>query len=139
MPSLDDAKKKLDELSAQVSTIVRTVAAGVLAIVWLFLSGDSNSAPLLSAVPAWLMVIVALLAIISITFDLMQYVTAYEQVRKARTAAKNAGLTEVTYSSDSPQKVWRYRFYRWKYCAAILAAVLLVVSVGCAIVIDLLS
>jgi hypothetical protein len=137
MPSLDDAKKKLDELSTQVSTIVRTVAAGVLAIVWLFLSGDSNSPPLLSAVPAWLMAFIALLAIASITLDLAQYVTAYEQVRKARTAAKNAGLNEVDYS-DTPLKNWRYRFYKWKYYAAITSAVLLIVSVGWAVLLDLL-
>ncbi|MBJ6980377.1 hypothetical protein [Luteimonas sp. MC1572] len=136
MPSLDDAKKKLDELSAQVSTIVRTVAAGVLAIVWLFLSGDSDSPPLLSAVPAWLMALIALLAISSITFDLLQYVTAYEQVSKARTAAKKAGLQEVDYS-DSPLKDWRYRFYAWKYYAAIASAVLLIASVGWAVVDDL--
>lgn len=132
MPSLDDAKKKLDELSAQVSTIVRTVAAGVLAIVWLFLSGGSNSPPLLSAVPAWLMAFIALLAIASITLDLAQYVTAYEQVSKARTAAKKAGLNEVDYS-DTPLKDWRYRFYKWKYYAAIASAALLIISVGCAI------
>lgn len=137
MPNLDDAKEKLDELSAQVSTIVRTVAAGVLAIVWLFLSGDSNSPPLLSAVPAWLMAVIALLAIASITFDLAQYVTAYEQVRQARTAAKKAGLNEVNYS-DTPLKDWRYRFYKWKYYVAIASAVLLIVSVGWAVLADLL-
>ena len=136
MPNLDDAKKKLDELSAQVSTIVRTVAAGVLAIVWLFLSGNEDSPPLLSAVPAWLMAVIALLAISSITFDLLQYVTAYEQVSRARTAAKDAGLKEVDYSA-SPLKDWRYRFYEWKYYAAVASAVLLIGSLGWAVVVDL--
>lgn len=135
MASLDDAKKKLDELSAQVSTIVRTVAAGVLAVVWLFLSGDSDSPPLLSAVPAWLMASTALLAIASITFDLLHYVTAYEQVRKARTDAKDAGLKEVTYPNTSLKR-WRYRFYRWKYYAAIASASLLIGSVGWAVLAD---
>jgi uncharacterized membrane protein YjjP (DUF1212 family) len=136
MATLDDAKKKLDELSAQVSTIVRTVAAGVLAIVWIFLSGDADSPPLLSAVPAWLLAFIALLAISSITFDLLQYVTAYEQVSKARTAAKSAGLKEVDYS-DTPLKEWRYRFYKWKYYAAIASAILLIGSVGWAVIADL--
>lgn len=135
MPNLDDAKKKLDELSAQVSTIVRTVAAGVLAIVWLFLSGDSASPPLLSAVPAWLMVFIALLAISSITCDLLQYVMAYEQVSKARTDAKKAGLTEVDYS-DSRLKNWRYGFYVWKYYLAVASAILLVATVGWAVLAD---
>lgn len=138
MPTLEDAKKKLDELSAQVSTIVRTVAAGVLAVVWLFLSGDADSPPLLSAVPAWLMVVIALLAISAITFDLLQYVVAYDQVRSARTAAKDAKQNEVNYSR-SPLKVWRYRFYRWKYYAAVASAALLIGSAGWAVLAELCS
>jgi hypothetical protein len=128
MSTLEESKSKLDELSAQISTLVRTLALGVLAVAWLFLSGDSDSPPVLKAVSSRQLVFIALLSVSATALDLLQYVVAYRQVKLARRAAIANAALEVRYKS-SIYKSARVVCFWGKLLAAGLAAAWLVVLV----------
>jgi|SRR6185312_2604154 len=129
METLDDAKRSLDALSGQISTLVRTVALGVLAVVWLFLSGSKEAAPILGEVPAWQLVSIAALSILVILFDLLQYVCAFEQVKRARQAARLTEKTTVEYPDDAYRKA-RFAFFRAKFWVAMIAAAWLIYALA---------
>lgn len=129
METLDDNKKNLDTLSGQISTLVRTAALGVLAVVWLFLSGSKGAAPILGEVPAWQLVSIAALSILAILFDLLQYVCAYEQIKRARHAARAADKPTIEYTDDAYRKA-RFAFFRAKFWVTMIAAVWLIYALA---------
>lgn len=137
METLADAKKNLDTLSGQISTLVRTVALGVLAVVWLFLSGSKEAAPILGQVPGWQLVSIAGLSILAILSDLLQYVFAYKQVLRARETALAAESKEVDYPSTDGYKKARFAFFRIKFWLTLVAAAWLVAALAFAVVANL--
>jgi len=139
METRDDAKKNLDTLSGQISTLVRTLALGVLAVVWLFLSGSKEGAPILGQVPGWQLVSIAALAILAILSDLLQYVFAYKLVLRARQTALAADSEEVDYPDEDGYKKARFAFFRIKFWFALVAAAWLVVALAVAVIANLIS
>lgn len=93
------AKKK--ELSGQISTLIRTLSLSVLAVAWLFLSGNESDLPLIREVSTSSMMYVASLCIMAIGLDLVQYIAGYRQVAKDYQEAKKSGSQVVTYSESS--------------------------------------
>lgn len=139
METLDDTKKSLDTLSGQISTLVRTLALGVLAVVWLFLSGSREAAPILGQVAGWQLVSIAGLSILAILSDLLQYVFAYKQVLRARKAAQTAKKEEVEYSDQDGYRKVRFACFRLKFWLTLLAAAWLVGALGFAVVANLMG
>ena len=71
-------KADLKATSSQISSQVRTLALSTLAFVWLFLI-QSKELPeaMIGAMPRYQLLIVALLSILALAVDLLQYVAGY--------------------------------------------------------------
>jgi hypothetical protein len=129
MATLKEASQRLDLLSTQISTQVRTISLGVLAVTWLFISGSKDSPALLGKIPKWELVTVACLCLIALVLDMAQYCIAFYKVRKAYDATR-ASKTDtnpdpkVTYPKDN----WRNRFFYAKQVFAGGGALWLVVA-----------
>ena len=133
MQTIDDANKRLSELTAQISTLIRTLSLGVLAIVWLFLSGSSDVSHLARSVSEWELIAVAFLSILAISFDLLQYVAGYMAVALACELAKQNNKKEVTYPNNRYRKA-RFGFFYAKIVVAVGGALWLLVMLASAVV-----
>ncbi|GLQ94466.1 hypothetical protein [Dyella acidisoli] len=123
MATLKEASQRLDLLSTQISTQVRTVALGVLAVAWLFISGSKDSPTLLAKISEWELVTIAFLSLLALAFDLLQYFVGYfvdyRAYKKAR-ALKNADNPSPTVKF--PKNPLRHFFFYTKQMLAIVAA-----------------
>lgn len=122
MASFAEAAEKKRALSGQISSIVRTLALGVLAVTWLFLSGGKDAPAMVSLVPKAVMLIIAALCVFSLALDLLQYMAAYSQLTADCDAAKKSKAEKVTYHQDDV----RLLAYKWKTRLAIVASLSLV-------------
>lgn len=132
MPTISEANQRLNDLSAQISTLTRTVSLGVLALAWLFLSRSPEVSGLPSSVSKGSMLIVAILSVLAISFDLLQYVMGYRNVDLARKVAKENKKDEVTYPNDVYRKA-RFLFFYAKIWLTVVAALWLIIVLAIAI------
>lgn len=76
-PQAFDYNKRLDELTAKISEIVRSSSLGLIAVAWLGLSATDDSAELVKRLnDSWLMTGAAL-SLIALFLDFSQYVSGY--------------------------------------------------------------
>ena len=118
----EERKKELTEdlgfVTGQISTLVRQLTFGVLALVWALLLRDKD----LSAIdwsPRFLLVLAGL-AVLTMTMDFMQYMAGYAATRRA--------YREVELGRDGKfQPGWlSYRLRGWCFMAKIALCMLLV-------------
>jgi succinate dehydrogenase hydrophobic anchor subunit len=102
MATRDQAAEKKKELSGQISTLIRTLSLSVLAVAWLFLSGNRDATESTMVVPKWHMMVIAALCILALAFDLIQYISGYRQVSKDYEQAKSSDTPDNVIFSDSP-------------------------------------
>ena len=122
MATFAEAAEKKRALSGQVSSIVRTLSLGVLAVTWLFLSGGKDAPAMVAVVPKAMMLTIAALCVLALALDLLQYMAAYRQLAADCDSAKNSNAEKVTYHKDEV-RLWAYK---WKTRLAIVASLLLV-------------
>jgi hypothetical protein len=122
MATFEAASEKKRALSGQVSSITRTLSAGVLAVAWLFLSGSKDPPAMVAVVPKWIMLLIAAVCVVVLALDLIQYMAAYWQVSADYEAAKTAKAEKVTYY-ESKLREWAFT---WKVRLAIVASMALV-------------
>ncbi len=101
MATREKAAEKLKELSSQISTLIRTLSLSVLAVAWLFLSGNREDLALIAIVPKQHIIFVAALCIVAVGLDLIQYIAAYRQVKKDYARAKASENTNDVVFSES--------------------------------------
>jgi hypothetical protein len=104
-----DIYAELDFLSDRLSTQIRTLALGVLAIVWLFLAGLKDSPALRLASSTRPLVGIGLLCIIGILFDYLQYLFGYWATLDAKKSAEASTTKTASYDYDD----WRWRARMW--------------------------
>lgn len=136
MTTRAEARQRLDAISAQISTLVRTLAIGVLAIVWLVLSGDKSAAPIFLYLSVWQLVAIAILCLCSIALDLSQYLVGYSQELSAYKSA-DASTDKISYDKQSWQYSLRESFFWLKQALCLIAAAWLVIALGAALISDL--
>ena len=107
MPDLKEIAKELEFISDKLSTQVRTVALGLLAITWAILVGDSTFLRKLSEGLGKRLLLIAVLSILVLLVDFIQYVIGYMYVHKTLKAAERQDLTEIDYDPESP--LYRFR------------------------------
>jgi len=78
------------------------------------------------------MLAIAILSILAISFDLLQYVMGYRNVDLARKIAKKNNKNEFTYPDDVYRKA-RFCFFYAKIWLTIIAALWLVIVLAIAI------
>lgn len=123
---LSEVYKELDTITGLLSTQVRTVVLGVLAVVWLFLSHNKDAPNLSISNHQTQLAWIAGLCVLALLADLLQYQFGYFSARKTMLLAETSGAkgaTEVSYNS----KAFPYRARLWmfwvKQFIAIAAAV----------------
>jgi len=107
VPDLKEIAKELEFISDKLSTQVRTVALGLLAITWAILVGDSTFLRKLSEGLGKSLLLIAVLSIFVLLVDFIQYVIGYIYVHKTLKAAERQDLTEIDYDPES--SLYRFR------------------------------
>ena len=122
-----DVKTAIDDLnfaSDRIGEQTRTIALGVLAVVWLFLAGGDD-APALQAPPSGPVLILAGgLCFASIVADYLQYLAAYRLSRELLNAAESASGEQPVSGYDHTSWLFRARVaFFWLKQALCLGAV----------------
>lgn len=131
MPTIENANDRLNNLTAQISTLTRTVSLGVLAVAWLFLSRSSEISGIPDVVSKQKMLVIAACSILAISFDLLQYVMGYLNVYFAKKNAKRKNV-EVMYPKNVFRKA-RFFFFYAKICITVIAAIWMVIILAIAV------
>lgn len=118
--AVKDILERQKEISDKISTQVRTIALGVLALTWGTVTSDSPVAREITAsfLPPFLGA--GLFAVLALIFDFAQYVCSFHVARDAylnRDRKTNLG----DYDEESEFFKWQYRLFRAKQVSTALA------------------
>jgi hypothetical protein len=119
----------LDFASDRLSTQVRQLALGTLALVWALFVGNEKLSVSIDEV--WL-IRIGFLAILTMAFDLFQYIAAFAASRRAWENLRKGG--DGKYSRRWISRRLRSGFFYAKLAACLLTVVLLLVVLGSAAV-----
>ena len=101
MPEIKEIIEELRFISDRLSTQVRMVALGLLAITWTILVGESAFLRKLSEGLGKSLLLISVLSVFVLLVDFLQYVIGYIYVNKTLKAAEAQGLTETNFDPDS--------------------------------------
>lgn len=124
MPRITEIIEELRFISDRISTQVRTLALGLLAISWAILVGDSTFLHRLSEGLGRSLLLIAALSVLVLLLDFLQYVTAYIYVDKVRREAEAGDLAEIDYPTTSSMRSLRSLFF-WAKQSVLVATVVL--------------
>jgi len=131
VPELKEITKELEFISDKLSTQVRTVAIGLLAITWAILVGDSSFLRKLSEGLGKRLLLIGVLSIFVLLVDFVQYMVGYIYVDKTLKAAEAKDLTETDYDPHSPLYQFRSILFWTKQFVLILTLVLFLGALAC--------
>jgi len=106
MRNVKDIVEELQWVSDRISTQVRTLGVGLIAITWGLLIGQPQIA---GPLPEWIkkhLLIIGLLALSAMVFDFLQYICAYRHARASLSEMEDKELRETEYDYTA----WSYRF-----------------------------
>jgi hypothetical protein len=123
VPELKEIYQELQVISDCLSTQVRTVALGLLAITWTIFVGESALFKKLSETLGKWLLLVAVLSICALLVDFLQYVLGYIYVDQTRKTAESKELDEIDYDPNS--LLWRSRTaFFWTKQFLLVAAII---------------
>jgi hypothetical protein len=126
MPSLEKIIEELQSLSDRLSTQVRTIAIGLLAVSWTILVGESTTLRALAENLRPRLLIVICLSVGTLVVDFLQYFFGYLEVNKTRRAAENAGKSGAEYDYRSIFWILRSFLFWLKQIAVLVASILFI-------------
>ena len=125
--------ENLDFASDHLSTQIRTLTFGVLALVWLFLSGGKDVPALKLGVTNEPLLVIAALCVLTLLIDAAQYWAYYLSSNAVRREAESKNRTEAEYDETSLLRRLQQGCFWAKQVSAVLATawllLILVVSV----------
>lgn len=127
--SLTDLYESLDDVTESLSSQVRALALGVLALVWLFLSGGDDVPKSVAAHGAQLKLI-AVCCVVALLADLLQYVFGYFNTLSVVRGAEKAKQEEASFNRKSFAYQARHCAFYVKIFLAVVAAVWIVFLIG---------
>lgn len=126
---LNSVYEDLKQVGDRISTQVRGIAFGLLALAWLFLTGGDR-APTLSSPPSrTLLVWVAVVSIITLVVDYFQYLMGYLNSSSVRIAAEKAGETKIQYDYRDIRYRLRTFFFWLKQLLAMTGVVMFLYAI----------
>ncbi|WP_431286943.1 hypothetical protein [Roseateles chitinivorans] len=130
---LAGVRADLTATSNQISSQVRTIVLGVLAFVWLFLSGAKDiPAEIVCAMPKSQLIVVAILCILSLLADWIQYFLGYRCSLKVLKEFDPARPVSAEY--DTSTLIYRARGWSFwakqAFAAAAVAWMLILLARG---------
>ena len=131
MPEINEIVEELGFISDRLSTQVRMIAIGLLAVTWAIFVGESSFLRKLAEGLGKSLLIVSALSVLVLLVDFLQYVTGYVFVRRTLKAAEAQGLNKIEYDSESPLfKVRSIFFWTKQFILILTIALFLVVLVN---------
>lgn len=132
MTQEDRIQDDLNAISDRISTTVRSVSLGVLALAWLFIAGSKDASALISlATYKWQLLAIAAVCVIALLLDLAQYFCGYqcsynalldaESTDDEEASEQNVQVDSKSYDFTEAYHVWRRRFFWAKQVAAAVA------------------
>jgi hypothetical protein len=129
---LTEIYKNLDFASDRLSTQIRALILGVLALVWLFLSGNKDVPALTLRTHTRQLLAIAGLCVLTLLIDAIQYWASYLSSNAVRREAEKQNKAEAEYAEGSLMRCLQQGSFWAKQITAIIATAwllsLLVVS-----------
>jgi hypothetical protein len=125
--------ERLDFASDRLSTQIRTLALGVLALIWLFLSGSKDVADLRLSASNKQLLAIAGLCITALLIDAAQYWASYLSSNAVRKEAEEKNHKEAEYDETSLLRRLQQGCFWAKQVAAVLATAWLLVILAIAV------
>jgi len=126
--------ERLDFASDRLSTQIRTLTLGVLALVWLFLSGGTDAPALTLKAGHKQLLAIAGLCVLTFLIDAVQYWASYLSSNEVRQEAESRNQTEAEYDELSFMRRLQQSCFWAKQISAALATIwlllILVLSVA---------
>lgn len=120
---LAGVKADLTATSAQISSQVRSLVLGVLAFVWLFLSGAKDIPPAIAAaLPKQDLIAIASVSIVALLCDLFQYTCGFVYSRRVLRKAEET-LQPAAWDTRHPLYRTRQGLFWAKQAAAAISVV----------------
>ena len=120
---LEKILERQKETSDKISTQVRTIALGVLALSWGTATNSSMVAQEITANFLVLFLLADLFAVLALIFDFAQYACSYQVARDAylsRDRQTNLG----DYDDESEFFKWQYRLFRAKQVSTVIVSLI---------------
>jgi len=119
MPRKEEVIQQMDWLSDRLSSQVRSVALGILALTWGLLIG-ADSIP--GAINPSHLLFVGLLAILAMSCDFLQYAAGYRNARRLYMEMRTTGAPEAGYPVDFYRRCRDYLFAAKQWIVGLAAA-----------------
>jgi hypothetical protein len=119
--------ERLDFASDRLSTQIRTLTLGVLALVWLFLSGGKDVPALKLRAGHKQLLVLAGLCVLTFLIDAVQYWASYLSSNAVRREAESQDQTEAEYDEASFMRRLQQGSFWAKQITAVLATAWLLV------------
>lgn len=122
--------ENLDFASDRLSTQIRTLTLGVLALVWLFLSGDKDAPALKLSTDKRQLLAIAGLCVLTFLIDAVQYWAYYLSSNAVRQKAEDDQKKEAEYNEATfMHRLQRVSFWAKQITSVLATAWLLVILV----------
>jgi hypothetical protein len=130
---LKDIYDDLNFATDRLSTQVRTLVLGILALVWAFLSGNKDVLPLRLGASKEPLVLIGAICILTLVLDLLQYMCLYVSANQVRQRAEAANDDTAEYDERGGiRRIQRFLFWAKQVTtlgAAVWLLILIVVTV----------
>lgn len=130
---LENVYRDLDRVTDRISQQTRTIAVGVLALVWLFLAGGDKAPVLPHRINLAVLLLTGGAALLALVCDYVQYLAAYWNSYRLKEEAERENIEKVEYDSAA----WLYRIRTWAFRAkqvlTLATVTLLLAGVICAL------
>lgn len=120
--------ERLDFASDRLSTQIRTLTLGVLALVWLFLSGGKDAPALKLKAGNKQLLAIAGLCVLTFLIDAVQYWASYLSSNAVRQAAESRDQKEAEYDESSFMRQLQQGCFWAKQITAVLATAWLLLT-----------
>jgi hypothetical protein len=128
--SLSEIIKDLNFLSDRISTQVRSIALGLIALVWALLVGSDTQVLSLGSASRPHLLAIGLLGVLIMFLDYLQYVFGYLNTNKTRKTAEEDADHAAAYNYRSRLYMTRTFFFWAKQALVAIAVVWFGVVVG---------
>jgi len=123
MPTIKDIVEELQWVSERISSQVRTLGVGLIAITWgLLISQPQIAGPIPDSVKKHLL-IVGVLALGAMVCDFFQYICAYRNTKALLSKMEDKGLDKADYDYSARTYRLRVFFFKTKQILLVIACI----------------
>jgi hypothetical protein len=130
MSTLDDIYEELDWLTDRLSTEVRTVALGVLALAWGLLMSDKNPDQAVVLNRKWHLLFIGGSCVLVMFLDYLQYLAGYWNAREVQKSYEKDPPAQAKYTDKKVSFFFRRFFFVTKQIVLAAAVIWLTAVLG---------